>query len=88
MKSRRKAKSPIPKRSIVIAGQKTSVSLEDQFWEALKDIAKGRGSTLQVLVTIINADRRNPNLSSAIRVFVLEDSQEQLAALKGQKPSA
>jgi|RhiMethySRZTD1v2_1073278.scaffolds.fasta_scaffold2046001_1 predicted DNA-binding ribbon-helix-helix protein len=60
MKSRRKAKSPIPKRTAVIAGQKTSVSLEDQFWEALKDIAKERGSTLQDLVTSIKAEPRNP----------------------------
>jgi predicted DNA-binding ribbon-helix-helix protein len=83
-----KAKSRIPNRSLVVAGRKTGVSVEDEFWEALKDIAKERGSTLQDLVTSISAERRNPNLSSAIRLFVLNHCQEQLAARKGRMPSA
>jgi|ERR1700751_373109 predicted DNA-binding ribbon-helix-helix protein len=65
-------KSPVVKRSIVIAGHKTSVSLEDQFWKGLKDIAAGRDMTLSDLVSTIDSDRRHGNLSSAIRLFVLD----------------
>jgi predicted DNA-binding ribbon-helix-helix protein len=64
--------SPIVKRSIVIAGHKTSVSVEDAFWTALKDIAAGRGTTVAELVATIDAGRQQGNLSSAIRVFVLD----------------
>ena len=65
-------KSPVVKRSIVIAGHKTSVSLEDGFWTALKDIATSRNMTLSELVASIDSDRRQGNLSSAIRLFVLD----------------
>ncbi len=65
-------KSPVIKRSIVIAGHKTSVSLEDAFWKGLKDIAVERQITLSDLVATIDTDRRHGNLSSAIRLFVLE----------------
>jgi len=65
-------KSPVIKRSIVIAGHKTSVSLEDAFWKGLKDIAAGRDMTLSELVATIDTDRRHGNLSSAIRLFVLD----------------
>jgi predicted DNA-binding ribbon-helix-helix protein len=65
-------KSPVVKRSIVIAGHKTSVSLEDAFWSGLKDIAASRNMTLSELVATIDHDRRQGNLSSAIRLFVLE----------------
>ena len=65
-------KSPVVKRSIVIAGHKTSVSLEDAFWQALKDIAIARNLTLSDLVASIDTDRRHGNLSSAIRLFVLD----------------
>jgi predicted DNA-binding ribbon-helix-helix protein len=82
------AKSSVLKRTIYVAGCQTGISLEPQFWEALKEIAKERGSTVGALVTGINADRRNPNLSSAIRLFVLDHCQEQFATLKGRKPSA
>ena len=64
-------KSPVVKRSIVIAGHKTSVSLEDAFWKGLKEIATGREVTLSDLVASIDTDRRHGNLSSAIRLFVL-----------------
>jgi predicted DNA-binding ribbon-helix-helix protein len=64
--------SPIVKRSIVIAGHRTSVSVEDAFWTALKDIAANRGSTVAALVATIDADRQHGNLSSAIRLFVLD----------------
>src|ERR1051326_5819907 len=65
-------KSPVVKRSIVIAGHKTSVSLEDAFWTGLKDIATARSMTLSDVVASIDEDRRQGNLSSAIRLFVLE----------------
>jgi predicted DNA-binding ribbon-helix-helix protein len=65
-------KSPVVKRSIVIASHKTSVSLEDAFWKGLKDIAVARHITLSDLVASIDAERRHGNLSSAIRLFVLE----------------
>jgi predicted DNA-binding ribbon-helix-helix protein len=65
-------KSPVVKRSIVIAGHKTSVSLEDAFWTGLKDIAIARDTTLSDLVAAIDGDRRHGNLSSAIRLFVLD----------------
>jgi predicted DNA-binding ribbon-helix-helix protein len=65
-------KSPVVKRSIVIAGHKTSVSLEDAFWKGLKDIAGGRDMTLSDLVATIDTDRQHGNLSSAIRLFVLD----------------
>jgi predicted DNA-binding ribbon-helix-helix protein len=65
-------KSPVVKRSIVIAGHKTSVSLEDAFWKGLKDIAGGRDTTLSDLVAAIDSERRHGNLSSAIRLFVLD----------------
>jgi predicted DNA-binding ribbon-helix-helix protein len=65
-------KSPVVKRSIVIAGHKTSVSLEDAFWTGLKEIAGKRDMTLSDMVATIDQDRRHGNLSSAIRLFVLD----------------
>jgi predicted DNA-binding ribbon-helix-helix protein len=65
-------KSPVVKRSIVIAGHKTSVSLEDAFWTGLKEIAAKRDSTLSDVVAAIDQDRQHGNLSSAIRLFVLD----------------
>src|SRR5215471_15247215 len=64
-------KSLIIKRSITLGGRKTSISLEDAFWCALKEIAGGRDVTLSDLIAIIDADRQHNNLSSAIRQFVL-----------------
>ena len=64
--------SQVVKRSIVIAGHKTSVSLEDAFWQGLKEIANTRELTLSDMVAAIDTDRRHGNLSSAIRLFVLE----------------
>ena len=65
-------KSPVVKRSIVIAGHKTSVSLEDAFWTSLKEIATSRAMTLSELVASIDTGRQHGNLSSAIRLFVLD----------------
>jgi predicted DNA-binding ribbon-helix-helix protein len=78
-------KSPVIKRSIVLAGHKTSVSLEDPFWNALKEIAGGRDSTLSDLVTIIDADRQHANLSSAIRLFVLEHYRDQSSDYRSER---
>jgi predicted DNA-binding ribbon-helix-helix protein len=58
------------KRSIVIVGHKTSISLEDVFWNALREIAAARRLPISELVASIDADRKGGNLSSAIRVFV------------------
>ena len=65
-------KSPVIKRSIVIAGHKTSVSLEEAFWKGLKEIALRHGTTLSDLVASIDTGRKQGNLSSAIRLFVLD----------------
>lgn len=62
----------IVKRSIAIAGHRTSISLEDAFWRELKALARRRGRSVSALVAAIDAERKGANLSSAIRVFVLE----------------
>lgn len=72
--------SPVVKRSIVIAGHKTSVSLEDAFWQGLKEIATGRDMTLSDLVATVDTDRHGGNLSSAIRLFVLDYYRERAGA--------
>jgi len=77
-------RSLVSKRSIVIAGHKTSVSLEEEFWTAVKKIAAQRNMTLSELVGAIDADRRHSNLSSAIRLFVLGVYRDQLSALAGE----
>ena len=61
----------VVKRSVVLAGHKTSVSLEDAFWQGLKDIAVSRRTTLSDLISSIDVDREHGNLSSALRLFVL-----------------
>lgn len=70
------------KRSVTIAGHATSVSLEPEFWEALKEIAAGEGLSLNALIARIDA-RRNGPLSSAIRVFVLETLRKRLDQARG-----
>ena len=72
-------KSSVVKRSIVVAGHKTSVSLEDAFWKGLKEIAGGRDVTLSDLVAAIDSERQQGNLSSAIRLFVLDFYRSQLS---------
>ena len=64
------AGSAIVKRSIAVAGHRTSVSLEAPFWEALREIAAARGVSVQRLVGEVDAGRGGQNLSSALRVFV------------------
>jgi predicted DNA-binding ribbon-helix-helix protein len=64
-------KSAIVKRSVVLNGHKTSVSLENEFWEGLRDIGDAKDAKLSDLVRQVDRERSNGNLSSAIRVFVL-----------------
>src|SRR5262245_29433459 len=73
------AKRRTIKHSIMIAGHKTSVNLEDAFWSALKEIAANRHMALTALVTEIDANRQRANLASAIRVFVLNEYLDQIA---------
>lgn len=65
-------RSTIIKRSVAIGGHKTSVSLEDVFWQSLREIAEQRGTTLSAVLDDIDAHRKNSNLSSHIRMFVLD----------------
>jgi predicted DNA-binding ribbon-helix-helix protein len=62
----------VPKRTVTIAGRKTGVTLEDEFWSALREIAGERQMAVSDLVSAINAERQRRNLSAAIRVFVLD----------------
>jgi predicted DNA-binding ribbon-helix-helix protein len=71
-------KSPVIKRSIVIAGHKTSVSLEDAFWKGLKESAMRRDLTLSEMVSAMNNERAQGNLSSALRLFVLDNYRAQI----------
>jgi predicted DNA-binding ribbon-helix-helix protein len=64
--------SSVIKRSIVIQHRKTSVSLENEFWHAFKEIARERDMNLSDLVAAVKSERQNSNLSSAVRVFVLD----------------
>ena len=77
-------KSQVIKRSIVIAGHKTSVSLEDAFWRGLKDIAHERDMTLSELVALIDTERHHGNLSSAIRLFVLDHYRSGATGARGK----
>ena len=68
------------KRSINIGGHKTSISLEDEFWNCLKEIAGERGISLGAMIDAIDGGRKHANLSSAIRLFVLNVYRDQLAS--------
>lgn len=61
----------VKKRSVMIAGHRTSLSLEDAFWQALKQLARRDGTSLNALIERIDRSRHG-NLSSAARVYVLE----------------
>ena len=65
-------KSPVVKRSVVLAGHKTSVSLEEAFWTSMKEISSLRDMTMSELIGEIDNSREQGNLSSAIRLFVLD----------------
>ena len=90
-------KSSVVKRSVVIDGHKTSVSLEDAFWTDLKNIAHDRQLTLSELIGKIEATRAQNNLSSAIRLFVLHHfhgdkrkdvAKPEVSAIAGEKTPA
>ena len=66
------------KRSLTIAGHRTSIALEPEFWEGLENLAARRGVRLNALIEEIDAVRETPNLSSALRVAVLRDVQDRL----------
>lgn len=68
------------KRSLTLAGHRTSISLEPEFWQALQEICRAEGRTLTSLVCEIDEQRGERNLSSALRVFILS------RALEGRPP--
>src|SRR5262245_61494196 len=78
---RQAMKSSVIKRSIVIDHHNTSVSLEDEFWKGLREIAEGRKESVQHLISNIDKDRDFANLSSAIRLFVLHHYRDQFHQL-------
>ena len=79
-------KSAIMKRSVVVSSHKTSVSLEDQFWESLWEIADQANVPLGKLVEQIDEGRKHGNLSSAIRLFVLEYFQTRALRQRREAP--
>ena len=76
------AKSAVTKRSVVIGGHKTSVSLEEPFWSEVRAIADSEQITVSNLLRRIDRERTNANLSSAIRVYVLENVRTKLHRLQ------
>jgi predicted DNA-binding ribbon-helix-helix protein len=81
-------KSAIAKRSIVLNQHKTSISLEDDFWNCLRAIADERKVKLTTLLLQIDSERNNANLSSAIRVFVFNEMRAQAARQAAQAANA
>ena len=79
------ASGRLRKHSVMIAGHRTSISLEDAFWLALERAARRRGESVASLVTAIDANRAG-NLSSAIRLYVLSDLEDRLRGM--QDPAA
>jgi predicted DNA-binding ribbon-helix-helix protein len=74
-------KAVVRKRSVMIAGRKTSFSAENAFWEALKDIAHSKSMTTVELVNLIDREHRTTNLSSSVRVYVLAYYKDAVARL-------
>ena len=79
-------KSLVAKRSVVIAGHKTSVSLEDGFWKSLQEIANERDMTPPDLIGEIDSEREHANLSSALRLFVLDFYRDQISVTQSAPP--
>jgi predicted DNA-binding ribbon-helix-helix protein len=77
-------KSQLVKRSIAIDGHRTSISLEDDFWNSLREIAHQQHKTVSQLVARIDEERKFANLSSAVRLFVLGCYRDQYNS--GSKP--
>ena len=76
------AKSAVTKRSVVIGGHKTSVSLEEPFWSEVRAIADSEQITVSNLLRRIDRERSNANLSSAIRVYVLEHVRDKVRRMR------
>lgn len=72
------------KRSLTLRGHRTSVSLEDAFWRAFRDIAATRGLAINELAAEIDEARGDVGLASAIRVFILEETQRRASVTKTQ----
>jgi predicted DNA-binding ribbon-helix-helix protein len=77
----------LAKHSLVISGHRTSISLERAFWEALRKIARGRDISIAALVASVDAERDAANLSSALRVFVLNEMACRGAAARHSSPT-
>jgi predicted DNA-binding ribbon-helix-helix protein len=77
-------KSLVAKWSVVVGGHKTSVSLEEPFWSAMKEISGQRGMTRSEVVREIDTNRQQGNLSSAIRLFVLDYFKSRAAGPTGE----
>jgi len=74
-------RAPGCRRSVVVGGRKTTISLEEPFWKALRQIATARNTTLSDLLAAIRSTRKpGYNLSSAVRVFVLDSYRAQISA--------
>ena len=63
-------KTALRKRSVLISGHQTSISIEDAFWSELKSIRKQKNKSLNQIIGEVD-ERRSGNLSSALRVFIL-----------------
>lgn len=68
------------KRSVKIRGHATSISLEEEFWTALKSIASDQNKSLSALIAEIDQSRRDQNLSSALRVYTLKTLENKLSS--------
>lgn len=71
MRKDKRLENDVLKRSVVIGGRRTSISMENDFWVAFKGICKAQGVSINQLIEQIDARRRTGNLSSAIRLYVL-----------------
>ncbi|HEX2255803.1 MAG TPA: ribbon-helix-helix domain-containing protein [Afifellaceae bacterium] len=76
------------KRSVMLHGHATSVSLEDEYWAELKRMAAEAGLSVAALIYRIDAERRSANLSSALRLAVLDDLRRKATSAGGYKPAA
>ena len=82
VKRKQELKSTISQRTVYIAGRITRISVEDVVWKDFKEIARASDMSASGLVRAINSERRHPNLSSAIRLFVLDHYRRKLGASK------
>jgi predicted DNA-binding ribbon-helix-helix protein len=78
MRANQRKERGVAKRSIILSNHKTSVSLEIEFWNAVKEIAAERDISVNSLIGQIDSNRNQNNLSSAIRLFVLEYYQSRI----------